>query len=80
MVNQPLNLPADVQHEINRQIEKWGEANAHIPDDRWIEILEDEFRDLKWAVRTCRESDNHTVAKERAQVMGVLMRWILAQR
>lgn len=70
-----IDVPDDIGTEINRQIEKWGDANAHIPHDRWIEIVEDEFKDLRWAVRTCIESDNHTIAKERAQLIAVLVRW-----
>lgn len=70
-------LPPDIQKEIERQIGKWGNANANIPDDRWIEIAADEFNDLKWAVRTCAEVNNHTIAKERAQLVAVLIRWAL---
>lgn len=72
-----ITVPDDVAEEILRQIEKWGDANAHIPDDRWIEIALDEFNDLKWAVRTCIESNNHTISKERAQLIAVLIRWSL---
>jgi hypothetical protein len=68
-------IPEDVLKEIQRQEEKWGNSNANIPDDRWIEIAEDEFRDLKWAVRTCVEQDGHTIKKERAQLIAVLIRW-----
>jgi hypothetical protein len=70
-----FQLPDDIQREIERQVEKWGDSNAHVPDDRWIEIAEDEFRDLKWAVRTCNEVDGHTIEKERAQLVAVLIRW-----
>ena len=70
-----VELPEDIAREIARQIDKWGNANAHIPDDRWVEIATDEFNDLRWAVRTCIESDNHTIAKERAQLIAVLVRW-----
>jgi hypothetical protein len=68
-------VPSDVLDEIDRQMEKWGDSNANIPDDRWMEIATDEFNDLKWAVRTCNETENHTIAKERAQLIAVLVRW-----
>lgn len=71
-------LPTDIHTEIDRQLEKWGASNANIPDDRWLEIATDEFNDLRWAVRTCNEVDGHTISKERAQLIAVLIRWALA--
>ncbi len=70
-----IDVPDNIGIEVERQINKWGTANANIPDDRWMEIAEDEFKDLRWAVRTCIESENHTIAKERAQLIAVLIRW-----
>jgi hypothetical protein len=72
-----MRLPDDVIAEIERQIEKWRNANDNIPDDRWLEIALDEWNDLRWAVRTCAEVDNHTVAKERSQLIAVLVRWAM---
>jgi hypothetical protein len=72
-------LPADVFAEIERQRGKWGEANANIPADRWMEIATDEYNDLRWAVRTTAEVQGHTVAKERAQLIAVLVRWADAE-
>jgi hypothetical protein len=70
-----FEIADDLNHEIIRQVTKWGNSNDHIPDDRWMEIATDEYNDLKWAVRTCMEVDNHTIAKERAQLIAVLIRW-----
>jgi hypothetical protein len=72
-----FQLPTEIVREIERQMMKWGASNDNIPDDRWMEIALDEFNDLKWAVRTCNEVDGHTVAKERAQLIGVLIRWAM---
>ena len=68
-------VPKEIIRELQRQREKWGEANRFITDDRWMEIATDEFNDLKWAVRTCLEIANHTITKERAQLIAVLIRW-----
>lgn len=68
-------IPEEILDEIDRQREKWGDSNSFIPDDRWMEIATDEFNDLKWAVRTCNEVEGHTIAKERAQLIAVLIRW-----
>jgi len=68
-------IPEDVSDEIRRQSDKWGDSNQDIPDDRWMEIATDEFNDLRWAVRTCNEVPGHQIAKERAQLIAVLVRW-----
>lgn len=70
-----FEIADDLNVEIVRQVTEWGDSNDNIPDDRWMEIAIDEFNDLKWAVRTCLEVDNHTIAKERAQLIAVLIRW-----
>ena len=70
-----IRIPKDVEAEYIRQEESWGDTNEHIPDDRWIEIALDEFNDLRWAVRTCNPQPGHTIAKERAQLIAVLIRW-----
>jgi hypothetical protein len=72
-----FQLPPEIAQEIERQISKWGNSNDNIPDDRWMEIAIDEFNDLKWAVRTCNEVEGHTIAKERAQLIAVLVRWAM---
>lgn len=72
-----FQLPIEIATEIERQIVKWGDSNDNIPDDRWMEIALDEFNDLKWAVRTRNEVDGHTIAKERAQLISVLIRWAM---
>ncbi len=72
-----FQLPPEIAQEIERQIGKWGNSNDNIPDDRWMEIAIDEFNDLKWAVRTCNEVEGHTISKERAQLIAVLVRWAL---
>ena len=68
-------IPEDVADEIKRQRDKWRDTNDNIPDDRWLEIATDEFNDLRWAVRTCNEVPGHQIAKERAQLIAVLVRW-----
>ncbi|HEX8762903.1 MAG TPA: hypothetical protein VF733_04055 [Candidatus Saccharimonadales bacterium] len=65
----------EIAAEISRQNEKWGAVNTNLPDDRWLEIATDEFNDLKWAVRTRNEVEGHTIAKERTQLIAVLVRW-----
>ena len=70
-----FEIPEDVLDEIERQIGKWGESNANLPDDRWLEIAMDEWNDLRWACRTRNEVPGHTMAKERAQLIAVLVRW-----
>jgi hypothetical protein len=72
------SFPADVFDEIKRQVEKWSDSNRACDDDRWLEIAIDEFNDLRWACRTRAEVDGHTIAKERAQLIAVLIRWHLA--
>ncbi len=68
-------IPADIVREVERQQQKWGTSNDNLPDDRWMEIAEDEYSDLRWSVRTRNEVDGHTIAKERAQLIAVLIRW-----
>lgn len=66
---------AEIQVEAVRQDKKWGASNANLPDDRWLEIAQDEWNDLAWAVRTRNEVPGHTISKERAQLVAVLVRW-----
>lgn len=68
-----------IQEEIARQEARWG-SQEHIPDDRWMEIAEDEFKDLKWATRTVAEINGHTIEKERNQLISVLIRWQIASK
>ncbi len=65
----------DILSEVQRQRDLWGAANAALPDDRWLEIALDEWNDLRWAVRSRAESPGHTIAKERVQLIAVLLRW-----
>lgn len=73
-----IQIPADVIHEIERQVGKWGDSNSAFDDDRWLEVATDEWNDLRWACRTRAEVPNHTMAKERAQLIAVLIRWHVA--
>lgn len=68
-----------IDGEVGRQDKLWGDSNTNIPDDRWMEILTDEYNDLKWAVRTCAEVPNHTIEKELTQLAAVAARWLGAK-
>ena len=65
-----------IKKEIERQESKWG-SQKDIPDDRWMEIIDDDYKDLKWAVRTRNEIPKHTMADERLQTLTMLIRWHL---
>jgi hypothetical protein len=65
-----------IESEVERQAERWGDSNLHLPDDRWLEIATDEFNDLRWAVRTRNEIQGHTITKEAVQLTAVLIRWL----
>jgi hypothetical protein len=75
MEQSELEIPNDVFDEIERQEEKWGDANESLDDDRWLEVCMDEWNDLRWATRTRAEVPGHTMAKERAQLIACLIRW-----
>lgn len=64
-----------VRDEARRQDGIWGSANDANTDDRWLEIADDEYKDLRWATRTRAEVPGHTIDKERTQLIAVLIRW-----
>lgn len=77
------NALAEVNREVDRQDKSWGKQD-YVPDDRWMEIVEDEFRDLKWAVRLRAEfghveKKEHDINHELVQTIATLTRWLRAR-
>ena len=70
------SLLEKIKVEVKRQDIIWGDQK-NVPDDRWLEIVEDEFRDMRWAVKTCSTTKKHTTKDERLQLISSLIRWAL---
>lgn len=74
-----MQLASLVQEEIERQDESWGDQ-AYVPNDRWMEIVTDEFNDLRWAVRIrWTEKDDHDIDHELVQTIATMFRWLRAR-
>ena len=79
MASNDSTILHDIQIEVDRQDESWGPQD-YVPDDRWIEIVQDEFNDLRWIVRTLVvEKDTHDINHELIQTIATLIRWYRAR-
>ncbi len=75
------NMTVDelITAEVARQDVSWG-TQDYVPDDRWIEIVLDEFNDLRWAVRIRQiEKEDHDIDHELIQTIATLYRWYRAR-
>lgn len=77
-MNEIDELFEKIKNEIDHQEGTWG-SQKDIPDDRWMEIIDDDYKDLKWAVRTRNEIPKHTMGDERLQTLTMLIRWHLCR-
>lgn len=68
----PTDALEDVQHERNRQDEKWG-SQRKLPNGTWLAILGEEFGESAKAIL-----ERSNLREELVQVAAVAVAWIEA--
>jgi len=70
-----MTINEQILAEVARQDESWG-VQDYLPTDRWMEVVTDEFNDLRWACRTrLMEKEGHDIPDELIQTIATLYRW-----